>query len=128
MPPPVAKIDFIGNTRAEDVCAVVLTVRVEETAAVVPAAMLAVVGESEHVGKSVAPDGLVVSAQVRATSPVKPPVGVIVIVDVPDPPCVPTVIAVGEFSVKPATGTAVTVRPKLNICEMLPDTPVTMIE
>ena len=38
---------------------------------------------AEHVGESVAPDGPEVIAQLRATLPVKPPLGVIVTVDVP---------------------------------------------
>ena len=41
---------------------------------------------TEHVGGSVAPAGLEVSEQVRVTAPVNPPVGVMVIVAVVEPP------------------------------------------
>ena len=37
----------------------------------------------EHVGTSAAPEGFEVTAQLRATLPVNPPAGVIVIVEVP---------------------------------------------
>jgi hypothetical protein len=59
---------------------VVLTVSVAVTAAVPEIAAGAV---TEQVGISTAPAGLPVTAQVRATVPVKPPLGVIVTVDVP---------------------------------------------
>lgn len=42
--------------------------------------------EAEHVGESVAPDGPAVIAQVNATLPVNPPLGVSVMVEVVDPP------------------------------------------
>jgi hypothetical protein len=59
---------------------VVLTVSVAVTGALPVVAGGAV---TEHVGASAAPTGPPEMAQLRATLPVKPPVGVIVMVDVP---------------------------------------------
>lgn len=42
--------------------------------------------ETEHVGGLTAPAGLLVTAQERDTVPVNPPAGVIVMVEVADPP------------------------------------------
>ena len=57
----------------------VLTVRVALTAL---APVIAGGAETEHVGASTPPAGVLVTAQLKATLPVKPPLGVIVTVDV----------------------------------------------
>ncbi len=66
-PPPSVRPRFSGRSSRLVVCAVVLTVRVEVSA---DPASVTEVGESEQVGISLAPDGLVVTAQVRLTAPV----------------------------------------------------------
>ena len=79
-PPPTGKVRRIGSWSAVLDAAVVLIASVAVTGAVPEIAAGAV---TEQVGISTAPAGLPVTAQVRATVPVKPPVGVIVTVDVP---------------------------------------------
>ena len=86
--------------------AVVLTVRVE----VAPGAIE--VGLSEHVAAGLPPP---LTPQLRATEALKPPVGVILIVEVADPPGVPMVADVGLApSVKP--GPAFTVKLTVAVC------------
>jgi hypothetical protein len=70
--------NFFSGRSSALLAAVVKTVRVV-VAAVVPV-MLTVDG-IEHVGESIAPEGELVSAQLRFTVPVNPPPGVTVIVD-----------------------------------------------
>ena len=60
--------------------AVVLMVSVAVTAV---APVIAGGAETEHLGASTAPMGLPETAQLKATVPVKPPPGLIVMVDVP---------------------------------------------
>ncbi len=79
------------------VVAVVATVNVLVTAAV--PVTLADVGENEHVGVLTAPVGEAVTAQLNATLPVKPLLGVTVSVDVPLAPGDAIAIA-GALSVK----------------------------
>ena len=99
----------------------VLTVSVAVTDAVPVVAGGAV---TEHVGASVAPMGPPETAQLRATLPVKPPVGVIVIVDVPLGPGDVMVTAV-LLSVKP--GAAGTTTVKLVVALRFPaEAPVTV--
>ena len=78
----------------------VLTVSVA-VAGVVPE--IAAGAVTEQAGISAAPTGLPVTAQVRATVPVKPPVGVIVTVDVPVVPGDEIPMAV-PARVKPGAG------------------------
>jgi hypothetical protein len=78
-PPLRAKIRLIGLWSAAVDPAVVLMVSVAVTA--VPA--MAAGAVTEQVGASTEPDGLAVTAHVSATMPVKPPLGVMVMVEVP---------------------------------------------
>ena len=71
----------MGYVRAALVGAVVLMVRVA-VPAVVPVMLTGLVEPKLNVGRYSAPDGLDVIAAVSATLPVKPPVGVTVMVDV----------------------------------------------
>jgi hypothetical protein len=101
--------------------AVVLTVSVAVTGAPPVIAGGAV---TEHVGVSAAPMGPPEAAQLRATLPVKPPVGVIVTVDVPLGPGAAMVTA-ALLSVKP--GAAGTITVKLVVAPALPiEAPVTV--
>jgi hypothetical protein len=68
-----------GLWRAAAAPAIVFTVRVAVAAA---APEIAGGCETEHVGVSTAPAGLAVTAHARATVPVKPPLGVTVMVEV----------------------------------------------
>lgn len=105
------------------VAAVLFTVSVAVTA-VVPA--IAGGAVTEQVGASVAPVGLVVTAQASATAPVKPPLGVTVIVDVAGVPGVTFVMAT-LLSAKLGTGAGpVTVTETLVPCERVPDVPLTL--
>jgi hypothetical protein len=72
-----------------------------------------------------APAGAVVTAHVNATAPVKPLVGVAVMVDVPEAPGDAIVTAV-PARVKPGVGAAVTVRVTAAVCVRLPEVPVTV--
>jgi hypothetical protein len=74
-----------GNARVPLVGAVVETVRVA-VPALAPVIMTGLVEPKLTVGRSCAPTGLDVTAAVSVTLPVKPPLGVTVIVDVPLPP------------------------------------------
>lgn len=49
---------------------------------------------TEQAGEAVAPDGPAEIAQVSATLPVNPPLGVIVMVELVDPPCATAAVAV----------------------------------
>lgn len=81
---------------------------------------------TEQVGGSVAPVGLAVIEQASATAPVKPPLGVTVIVDVAGVPGVTFVIAV-PLSAKLGTGAGpVTVTGTLVPCVSMPDVPLTL--
>jgi hypothetical protein len=95
-------------------------VSVDVTGAVVE---IAAGWEAVHVGGSVAPAGLEVTAQVTATVPVKPPLGVIVTVEVALIPADVTV-AVVPLSVKTA-GDAI-VRETVVVSETPPELPVTV--
>jgi hypothetical protein len=106
--------------------AVVLTVSVAMTAV---AKVIAGGAVTEHVGASAPPVGPAVMAQLRTTVPVKPPLGVIVMVDVAFGPGDAIVTAV-LLSVKPggAVGTlAGTLTVKLVVALRLPaEAPVTV--
>ena len=80
-----------------------------------------------HAGRYFAPLGLEVTAQVRATVPVYPPVGVTVMLDVADTPGASLVMAT-PLSEKPGAGgaTPLTVRATVVVCVMAPETPVTV--
>ena len=82
------------------VMAVLFTVSVAVTA-VAPVIAGGVV--TRQVGTSVAPDGVLVTAQASATAPVKPPLGVTVIVEVAGVPGVTFVMAT-PLSAKLGTG------------------------
>jgi hypothetical protein len=86
--------------------AVVFTVSVAVTGALPVVAGGAV---TEHVGTSAASMGPPETAQLRATLPVKPPVGVIVMVDIPVGPGDAMVTAV-LLSVKPGAAGTTTVK------------------
>ena len=79
--------------------------------------------EAVHVGGSIAPAGLVVMAQVTATAPVKPPLGVIVTVEVALEPADATVAAV-PLSVNTAGGA--TVKGTEAVCDTPAELPVTV--
>jgi hypothetical protein len=104
----------------KDRAAVVLTVSVE-----VPELFATEVGAKEHVGAGVPPP---VTAQVRATVPLKPAVEPIVIVEVADAPAVTEAAESAPAAmVKSGVGVAVTV--KLTVVEWLrtPEVPVTVM-
>lgn len=109
-----------GSCRAAVDAPVVLIVIVEVTALdpEMTAGCAAV-----HVGGSVAPAGLEVTAQVNVTVPVKPPLGVIVIVEAALPPADATVAAV-PLSVK--TDGRTIVRETVVVSETPPAVPVTV--
>src|SRR5215469_3601478 len=80
---------------------------------------------TEQVGASAAPMGLPVTAQLRATLPVKPPVGLIVMVELPEAPDDAMVTAV-LLSVKLGGG-AGTLTARLVVALTLPaEVPVTV--
>jgi hypothetical protein len=90
--------------------------------------LIGVVVPKLNVGRFTAPLGLAVSAAVNATLPVKPPLGVTVIVEV-FPVVAPrvTVIAPPLLKAKLGGGTnAVTVTPTTVVCVIAPETPVTV--
>lgn len=99
---------------------VVLMVIVEVTAS---AAEMTAGGAAVHVGGSIAPAGLEVTAQARVTVPVKPPLGVTVIVEVVLPPADATVAAV-PLRVKTAGRTIVT--GTVVVSETPPAVPITV--
>jgi hypothetical protein len=72
------------------VAACVLSVSVEVTA---PVPEIAAGCVTEQVGESVAPDGPEAIAHVSATVPVKPPLGVTVMVELVDAPCATDAVA-----------------------------------
>jgi hypothetical protein len=82
-PPPTAKICSSGLWSAAADAAVVLMVSDAVTAA---APEIAAGAAGKHVGVSTAPDGLSVTAQLNATVPENPPVGVTVMVEMPFAP------------------------------------------
>jgi hypothetical protein len=82
-PPEQVKIRFSGLWSAAVDAAVVLIVRLAVTAAVPEMAAGEMV---EQVGTSTEPDGAAVTAHVSTTLPVNPPLGVIVMVEVPVAP------------------------------------------
>src|ERR1700679_3493743 len=90
-PPPTLKVRRSGSCTAALDMAVVPMVSVAVTGVVREIAAGAV---TEQVGTSAAPTGIPVTAQVRATVPVKPLLGVIVTVEVPLAPGAAMVIAV----------------------------------
>ena len=97
------------------------TVRIEFTGAA--PAILTAAGFSEQVTGLVALAGLVVTAQVRSTVPVNPVDGVVVIVDVPVPPCV---METAPVLLMLKLGAALMVTLTVVLWVMLPDTPVTV--
>jgi hypothetical protein len=119
----------LGRTNAPLVTGVVETVSVP-VPAVAPLMLTGDVVPKLNVGGLAAPDGLDVSAALNVTLPVKPPVGVIVIVDV-----LP-VVAPGFTEIVPLLprakvggGTkAVTVTPTTVVCVTEPAVPVTVTE
>jgi hypothetical protein len=102
-----------------------LTVRVAVTADVPEIAAGCV---TEHVGSSLAPAGFDVRLQARVTLPAKPPLGVIVIVEVAGVPGTAFVIE-APVSANPGVGggtAAVTVTATVAVCLRLADVPVTV--
>ena len=97
-------------------------VRVEVTAA---APEMAAGWETVHVGGSIAPAGLEVTAQATDTMPVKPPLGVIVTVEVALAPADATLAEV-PLSVKRAGGLMVT--ETVVVCDTPPELPDTITE
>lgn len=102
----------------------VLTVRVDE-AAPVP---LTFAAGAEQVGESVAPDGLVETAQVKLTIPVKPPEGV-TLIDVVFPVVAPGLemvmfppFASANFGAAPTTMVSVAVAVIFPVATSLPVT------
>jgi hypothetical protein len=81
--PPTWKVRRNGSWSAALDAAVVLMVSVAVTGAVPE---IDAAGDTEQVGISTVPAGLPVTAQVRATVPMKPPLGVMVIAEVPVAP------------------------------------------
>ncbi len=125
---PPAAVQNLGRTRAPVTGAVVDTVNVA-VAAAAPLTVTGVVPLKLNVGRSVAPEGLVAIAAVIATGPVKPPLGVTVMVAVL-PVLVPgelivTVPLLVNANVGGGTK-AVTVTPTIVVCVMPPETPVTV--
>ena len=120
VPPPRARFRLNGSWRADVDAAVVVMVSVEVTA-VVPE--IAAGWEAVHVGGSMAPIGLEVIAQINATAPVNPPLGVIVIVEEALIPGDATV-ADGPLSVKSAGNTMAKVT--VVVSETPPELPVTV--
>ena len=101
----------------------VLTVSVE-LAAALPVTFAA---GAEQVGVSVAPAGLVVTAQVKLTEPVKPPEGVTVRVLVPEEPGL-AMVMFPLFESEKLAGTGVlTMRLSVVVSVLLPDVPVTVM-
>jgi hypothetical protein len=100
----------------------VLTIVSVEVTALAPV-ISAEAGFKLHVTGLLAPAGLVVSAQVRFTVPVKPVVGVTVTVAVPFDPCV---IEIGPLLLMLNVGAALMVTLTAVLCVMLPDAPVTV--
>jgi hypothetical protein len=92
LPPQKVKKDVSGLRKAAVEAAVVLMVRVDITEA---DPVIAPGWVTEQVGESTAPAGPLVSEQLIVTFPVKPPLGVIVTVEVP---VLPRGITVGEVA------------------------------
>lgn len=108
---------------AEADAAVVLTVSVADTA---PIPVIAAGWVTEQTGRSTEPAGPV-TVHERATFPVKPPLGVTVIVEVPVAPgeaMVTVVLVRVKFG---ATGGAVNVRGMFVVSVPPPEVPVTVI-
>jgi hypothetical protein len=80
----------------------------------------------EQVGGSTEPDGLAVTAHVSATLPVKPPLGVTVMVEVPLVPADAMLTGVPLSVTVVATIGAATVIATLVDSAMLPELPVTV--
>ena len=116
----------MGRTKAPLVAAVVRTVSVP-VPAVVPVMLTGDVVPKLNVGRSEAAAGLVVRAAVNATLPVKPPLGVTVIVEMLPlvPPGALMVIAPPLVRAKEA-GTAVTVTVTVVVFVIVPEMPVTV--
>src|SRR5258708_1841057 len=83
IPPPTVKICFSRLWSVSADAGVVLMVSDVVTAT---APEIATGAAGKHVGMSTAPDGLSVTAQVNATVPENPPVGVTVMVEMPFAP------------------------------------------
>jgi hypothetical protein len=103
--------------------AVVLTVSLEVTT---PVPVIAAGWVTEQIGGSTEPAGPV-TVHESETFPVKPPLGVTVIVEVPVAPGVAMVIVVLVREKFGGTGGAVTVRAMLVVTVLVPDAPVTAI-
>jgi hypothetical protein len=116
-----------GAVRAPADAAVVAMVRVA-IPAVVPVMLTGLVEPKLSVGKSCAPDGLDVMAAVRATLPVKPPLGLRTIVVVPDTPGLETeTVELPDCTEKvpvPVAEVAVTLTTVLAV--VVPEVPVTV--
>jgi hypothetical protein len=121
IPPPIGSIRIRGNSSAAE-AAVVFTVSVPVPAVVpesVPGLVTEQVGASETVEET---------EQANETDPLKPPPGVTVTVEVPEPPAVPMVIE--PLSLNATVGvwvTACTVTATVVVCDATPDpVPVTV--
>jgi hypothetical protein len=104
-----------------DAC--VLMVSVDVTA---PMPEMAAGWEAEQVGASDVPDGLAVIAHASATLPVKPPLGVTVIVELVDAPCAIGGVAVVLNEKLGGGAGAVTVKAAIVVSTVLPAVPVTI--
>jgi len=123
MLPPTVRLRGRRFSSAATVLAVLFTVSVAMTA-VVPVMDGGVV--TEQVGSSVAPVGVAVTAQLSATAPINPPLGVTVIVDVTGVPGVTFVIATPLSAKLGVAVTLFTVTETLVPCVMAPDVPFTL--
>jgi hypothetical protein len=81
---------------------------------------------TEQVGGSIAPEGLLVTAQARVTLPAKPPPGVTVMVEVPFAPADAMLTAVPVNAKLGVGGGPLMVIGTLVVCVRVPEMPVTL--
>ena len=98
-----------------------LTVSVAVTAS---EPVIAAGAATAHVGTSCAPDGLDVTVQPSETVPVKPPLGVTVMVDVAGVPGVAFVMAVPLTAKFGTIAVPLTVTRAVVVCVIVPEVPV----
>ncbi len=110
-----------GYARAPLLGAVVEMLRVAVAAEPLTVTAL---GLKLNVGRSCAPAGLEVTAAVSVTLPVKPPIGVTIIVEVLPAVAPGLTDTAVPLTVKPGVCAAVTVRPTAAVAIKLPDVPV----
>jgi hypothetical protein len=119
--PPNANRLWKEFRKLASVDAVLLIVNVAVTAS---APVMATGAATVQVGRSCAADGLVVIAQLSATVPVKPPLGVTVTVDEAGVPGVAFVIAVPLRAKFGTIAVPLTVTSAVAVCVILPEVPV----